>query len=184
MRHLFGFVLGVVLAAVASAVLLFGLGEVVGTGGRVSTTGFVLLCAAGALFGLLVVLRRLSPTAPLVGGLLLLAAGIGAWVRPAYYDDVRTGVDQLQVGLSTALQLGVALLLGSLLVVTGLLPGGRRRARGTDGSGDDHDDDHDDDYSALPRSEPEAWRSPSGPGTNAYPTATPYQRPPLDRPSS
>lgn len=180
MRHLFGFVLGVVLAAVASAVLLFGLGEVVGRDGRVSTTGFVLVCAAGVLFGLLVVLRRMSPLAPLVGGLLLLAAGVGAWVRPAYYADVRTGVDQLQAGLPAALQLGVALLLGSLLVVTGLLPGGRRRrVRDTDDDGRE-----DDGYSALPRSEPEAWRSPSGPSTNAYPAATPYERPPLDRPPS
>ncbi|SDN88036.1 hypothetical protein SAMN05660199_00917 [Klenkia soli] len=179
MRHLFGFVLGVVLVAVASVVLVFGLGEVAGREGRVSTTGFVLVCAAGVLFGLLVVLRRMSPLAPLGGGLLLLAAGIAAWVRPSYYTDVRTGVDQLQAGLPVVLQLGLALLLGSALVVVGLLPGGRRRVR--DAGDDDRDDDG---YTALPRSEPEAWRSPSGPSTNAYPAATPYQRPPLDRPSS
>jgi peptidoglycan/LPS O-acetylase OafA/YrhL len=183
MRHLFGFFLGVVLVAVASVVLVFGLGEVVAREGRVSTTGFTLLCVAGVLFGLLVVLRRMSPLAPLVGGLLLLAAGIAAWVRPAFYADVRTGVDQLQAGLPVVLQLGIALLLGSLLVVVGLLPGGRRRVRETRDERDDRED-RDDDYTVLPRSEPEAWRSPSGPGTNAYPTATPYQRPPLDRPPS
>ncbi len=181
MRHLFGFVLGVVLAAVASVVLVFGLGEVVAREGRVSTDGLILVCVAGVLFGLLVVLRRMSPLAPLVGGLLLLAAGIAAWVRPAFYVDVRTGVDQLQAGLPVVLQLGIALLLGALLVVVGLLPGGRRRVRGARGDRDDRDDDG---YTVLPRSEPEAWRSPSGSGTDAYPTATPYQRPPLDRPPS
>ena len=181
MRHLFGFVLGVVLTAVASVVFVFGLGEVVGREGRVSTTGLVLVCAAGVLFGLIVVLRRMSPLAPLIGGLLLLAAGIAAWVRPAFYADVRTGVDQLQAGLPVVLQLGLALLLGALLVVVGLLPGGRRRV-GDCREDRDRRDDRDDDYTVLPRSEPEAWRSPSGPGTNAYPTATQYQRPPLDRP--
>jgi peptidoglycan/LPS O-acetylase OafA/YrhL len=176
MRHLSGLVLGVVLAAVASAVLLFGLGDLVGREGRVSTTGFVLMCAAGALFGLLAALRRMSPLAPLVGGLLLLAAGIAAWVRPAYYADVRTGVDQLQTGLPAALQLGIALLLGSALVVVGLLPGGRRRPRR-----EDRDDREDDGFSAVPASQPQAWRSEpgTGPSTEAYPAAEPYQRPPL-----
>ncbi|MEI4270420.1 hypothetical protein TEK04_01670 [Klenkia sp. LSe6-5] len=176
MRHLFGLVLGVVLAAVASAVLLFGIGETVADVGfqaRVSTTGFTLLCAAGVLFGLLAALRRLSPLAPLGGGLLLLAAGIGAWVRPSYYLDVRTGVDQLQAGLPVVLELGIALLLGSLLVVVGLLPGGRRRARR-----EDRDDREDDGFTAVPTSQPQAWRSPE-PTTNAYPAAETYQRPPL-----
>ncbi len=170
MRHLFGIVLGAVLVAVASAVLLFGVGEVAGRDGGTSTTGLVLVCAAGVLFGLLAALRRMSPLAPLVGGLALLAAGIGAWVRPAFYAGVDTGVDQLQVGLPAVLQGGTALLLGALLVVVGLLPGGRRRPR--------RDDDEDDDFTAVPDGAPQAWRSPES-STNAYPRAEPYQRPPL-----
>ncbi|SDF91468.1 hypothetical protein [Klenkia brasiliensis] len=171
MRHLFGIVLGAVLVAVASAVLLFGVGEVAGRDGGTSTTGLVLVTAAGVLFGLLAALRRMSPLAPLVGGLALLAAGVGAWVRPAFYAGVDTGVDQLQVGLPAGLQGGTALLLGALLVVVGLLPGGRRRAR--------RDDDEDDDgFTAVPDGQPQAWRSPEA-GTNAYPRAEPYQRPPL-----
>ncbi|MCO7218210.1 hypothetical protein [Klenkia sp. PcliD-1-E] len=171
MRHLVGIVLGAVLVAVASAVLLFGVGEVAGRGGATSTTGLALVCAAGVLFGLLAALRRLSPLAPLVGGLALLAAGIGAWVRPAFYTGVDTGVDQLQVGLPAVLQGGTALLLGALLVVVGLLPGGRRRPR--------RDEDEDDDgFTAVPDGAPQAWRSPEN-STNAYPRAEPYQRPPL-----
>ncbi len=179
MRHLFGFVLGVVLAAVASVALVFGLGEVAAREGRVSTTGLVLVCAAGVLFGLLAALRRTSPLAPLVGGLLLLAAGIAAWVRPGLSTDVAHRSGPAAGRPPVALQLGIALLLGSLLVVVGLLPGGRRRDREVRVDRDDRDDDG---YTPLPRSEPEAWRSQTGSGTNAYPTATPYQRPPLDRP--
>lgn len=172
MRHLFGIVLGAVLAAVASAVLLFGVGEVAGRDGGASTTGLVLVCVAGVLFGLLAALRRLSPLAPLVGGLALLAAGIAAWVRPAFYAGVETGIDQLQVGLPAVLQAGTALLLGALLVVVGLLPGGRRRPRRGD------DDEDDDGFTAVPDGQPQAWRSPEA-STNAYPRVEPYQRPPL-----
>jgi len=171
MRHLFGIVLGALGVAVASVVLLFGVGEVAGRDGGTSTTGLVLVCAAGVLFGLLAALRRMSPLAPLVAGLALLAAGVGAWVRPAFYAGVDTGIDQLQVGLPAVLQAGTALLLGALLVVVGLLPGGRRRAR--------RDDDEDDDgFTAVPDGQPQAWRSAES-GTNAYPRAEPYQRPPL-----
>ncbi len=171
MRHLFGIVLGAVLAAVASAVLLFGVGEVAGRDGGASTTGLVLVCVAGVLFGLLAALRRLSPLAPLVGGLALLAAGIAAWVRPAFYavsrpasTSSRWAARRPAGGHRPAARRAARRGRPAARRSAAAPPRGRRRGRRRVHRG--------------ARRPPQAWRSPEG-STNAYPRVEPYQRPPL-----
>ena len=181
MRHLFGFVLGVVLTGIGAASAVAGTGDLVRAAqvADPTTLGNVLVLAGGVVLGLVAALRRLSPLVPLVGGLLLLAAGAALWVRPGLALDVDLGFDSLRTGLSALPVSGTALLVGALLVVLALVPQARRPRRARDDDGRD-----DDGFTALPDAEPQAWRPPSNPSTDAYPTAQPYQRPPLQRPPS
>ncbi len=158
MRHLLGFVVGIVLAVVGAALGTAGTGELVVATQRAqsSTTGYVLVIVAGVVLGLLAATRRLSPVSPLIGGLLLLAGGVYGWARPSDVLGLDLGLDALDRGLPFVTQFGVPLLIGVLLVVLALVPQARapRRAKGDDGRDDDG-------FSAVPQSAPQAWSPPA-----------------------
>lgn len=155
MRHVLGFVIGVVLAALGVGLALVGVGALPTTTADLAgdTTGHVLLVVAGVVLGLLAASRRLSPLSPLVGGLLVLAAGILLWVRPGAAADVDLSIAELQAGAVVAARTGAFLVLGPLLVVLALVPQGRRRARGDDGRDDDG-------FVAVPPAAPQSWSAP------------------------
>ncbi|WP_133379067.1 hypothetical protein [Klenkia marina] len=182
MRHVAGFVVGLVLAA--AALLTVGNGALrLGAAvlrGATSTDGFVWLAVGAGVLGVAAALRRLSPLVPLLAGAPFVALGVLVQFAPEQLARFapRIGGEVLD-GLRAFAGVGGALVVGVVLVLLALVPQGRRRAR-LDRGDDGRDDDG---FTAVPTAEPEAWRS-GGPSTNAYPSATPYERPPLDRPSS
>jgi TRAP-type C4-dicarboxylate transport system permease small subunit len=174
MRHVAGFVLGLVLAAVA--LLTVGQGVVrqatAVAANTTSTEGFVWLAVGAGVLGLAAAARRVSPLVPFLAGAPFLALGVLAQVAPAtlFRAELPAAGAALD-GLRTFGAFGGALVVGAVLVLLSLVPQGRRPRR--------RDDDEDDDgFTAVPDGQPQAWRSPEA-GTNAYPRAEPYQRPPL-----
>lgn len=185
MRHVGGFVLGVVLAAAALFCAAQGsaVSSTAAQQGRTDDLGLVWVVAAGVLVGLLAAGRRLSPLLPLLGGAAFVAVGVLDRVAPSVIGDLRLGgVGQVELGLRQLGTTGTALVVGIGLVVLALVPQGRRRVR--------VDDDEDDGFTAVPDGRPQAWQPPERtaeppdrrrpePGTEAYPAAEPYRRPPL-----
>jgi TRAP-type C4-dicarboxylate transport system permease small subunit len=183
MRHLFGLVLGVLLAA--GALFCAAQGIAVSTTaaqqGRTDDLALAWVVAAGVLVGLLAAGRRLSPLLPFLGGAAFLAVGVLDRVAPSVVGDLGLGrVGQVEEGLRQLGDTGTALLVGIALLLLAVVPQGRRRVRR------DEDDEDDDDFTAVPDGRPQAWRAPEpeprrvpDPGTDAYPAAEPYRRPPL-----
>ncbi|GHE08862.1 hypothetical protein [Klenkia taihuensis] len=173
MRHVAGFVLGLVLAA--GALLAVGQGVVrlatAVAANATSTEGFVWLAVGAGVLGLAAAARRVSPLVPFLAGAPFLALGVLAQVAPGTLSGTELPAAGAALdGLRTFGALGGALVVGGVLVLLSLVPQGRRPRR--------RDDDEDDGFTAVPDGQPQAWRSPES-STNAYPRAEPYQRPPL-----
>lgn len=174
MRHVFGFLLGLVLAAGALAATTTGIyysyqDEV---DDRSVPLGLVLVVVAALVLGVAAVLRRWSPVVPFLAGAAFVAVGVLLLVLPDLGSDLDLP-DVFTEPLRRDQPWVLFLLVGTPLLLLSLVPQGRRprRDRGDDGRDDDG-------FTAVPSSTPEAWQPQSDssfPATRAYPAAEPYR---------
>ncbi|HKE99710.1 MAG TPA: hypothetical protein VKG45_12340 [Actinomycetes bacterium] len=134
MRHLLGFVLGVVLTPLLAAGAAWGFGHSSRTAARLvadpaaAAPGLAVMALVGVVVALLIA-TRVSPLAALLPGLALLAwtaAHAAAWRDAVPRQLLRTQVGPDAVALLSG---GVYCLLGAALLVSALRPQRWRRAR-------------------------------------------------------
>jgi hypothetical protein len=101
--------LGIGRAAYALATFQLGAGRVVGA---------LLLLLGGAVLGGVVVARRLSPAAPLAGGILLLVLSLTELAVPGGWLSYGGRPDSLGYGLSTLIGYQIGIALAGILIVS------------------------------------------------------------------